>query len=258
MKVKCTNYHSVIIDYKKIYPWKIPINFLPGDDENIKEINLLINGTDNFNIKNQIQNIICFYSEKRWTAGLSTSSFDRFDLHIKINADNESIDYNGKERGEDGLLIRGICSRNLFFDNQIDITISPRACYEMINSHFDREFELKRVNENWEKWTPEGWIKHVLAHELAHFMCIPKLKKKYESLDDILAQIFACHYDVCENNQPLIHIPSGRYLKNHWNNYFTINSKNSISYNDELKNVFTTSDYWLKDLTFFKYLHEDP
>jgi len=244
MEIKCIDYNSVTIDYENTYPWKISIVFNHEECKKVKEVDFKINGEDDYKIKKYIPDVLNFYSAKKWTAGISKSPFDTFSLNVEIKPNNKFIVYEGRIKDEDDLHFRGCCERNLFFDKQVNIEISPRSCQEIVYSKLNNQYEAKRLKEGWEKWTQKGWIKHALAHELAHFMCIPKLKKEWSSLDEILAQIFACHYDV--DSQPTIHVPSGRYLKNHWNTY-KINPKDFKTCNDMLRNVFTNSEFWLNN-----------
>ena len=234
-------YDSVKVGYEKIYPWKIPIKFINTTYMGIKKINVEIKGETSFNIIKLLKDIVEFFSNQRWTAALSKSPFKVFNLKIEIKPDDKFIIVNGKEYDNDGLHWRGCCNRNLFLNGFIHIEISPKACNEIVDSLLNERYEIKRQKEAWEKWTTEGWIKHTLAHEIAHFMCIPLLNKKWSSLDEILAQIFACHYDL--HNKPYIHVPSGQYLKDHLDRC-SLNANNSWSCSQRLIDVFINPIYW--------------
>lgn len=204
--------NSVYIPYEKIYPWKIPITVVNPTHIGIKKIEVEIIGDIDFDIKKHVKDILNFYSlNNNWTAGLLEMKFKTLNLTVTIKSPDQFIEINGSIYGEDGLPYRG-CMEKDPMDPNVEIQISQKGCSEILRSRLIDIYEEKRKKENWEQWTFNGWVKHTLAHEMAHFVCVP-----YEicnSINEILAQLFATHYDI--ENEPVIHVPSGSYLKNHW------------------------------------------
>ncbi|MCK4364843.1 MAG: hypothetical protein KAW45_02205, partial [Thermoplasmatales archaeon] len=192
---------SANIRYEKVYPWEIPITVIDPIYKGTTEIEVEIIGAIDFDMKKHIKDMLNFYSLNKWTAGLANVCLERMFLTITIIDRFITID-DVEVIGNDGLHIRGIVIEK--FPNA-KVEISKKGCIEILGSHLNEQYKQKHWHL-WSKrpWTFDGWIKHALAHELAHLVCNPSSINKHK--DEILAQLFATHYDV--KNEPLIYVPS--------------------------------------------------
>lgn len=233
--VSCYEPTSVNIPYKKTYPWKIPIRVMNYNYKGEKNIEVEITGQIDFDVETHIKQIFAFYEEKRWTVGLSDVSLG--DLTLRINILEEFITNRGKEhKGNDGLHLRG-AAFELFPEAYVEI--SKAGCKEILTSYLNDNYKNRHKSLATKfPWTFKGWIKHTLAHEIAHLVCVPRniyYRFDGEHLSDIISQICATHYDI--TNEPFIYVPSGDYLKGRWRN-LKINPDNCHICSKTLENAF--------------------
>lgn len=213
---KCKVYQPirVEVEYKKSYPWKIPIKVVRSKELGVAEIRTVVNSEvlkiGEFGISERVADIVRYYSSHQFTKGLIPFVGEK--IHLRVSVENGIFEHLGEDTY--GLPFRGV-TREFFPEASVEL--SWPACKlitERLGSVYQKQKpELARKRD----WTPKGWVIHALTHELAHLIVVGKTIKG--NISEITSEIFAARYGADKArsaDKDVIYVAAGDYLKRHW------------------------------------------
>lgn len=203
------------MDYKKRFPWEIPIEVEKYEALGIVTIETsILSYAPEINesyIDERVAGIVRYYSFQKLTKGFIPFAGGKVSLDILVKND-----FLG-EVDRLGLPIRGSVE---YFFPKASFILSWPACQEITRKR-GQEYRKKHPGlARKREWTSKGWIIHALAHELAHLIVGDEdLAMRNPPLSDIISEILAARYSwdqIKLGDGDVIPVPAGGYLKDSW------------------------------------------
>ena len=154
-----------------------------------------------------IGEILRFYEECRYTLGLKSGQNN---LRVIIQDDYiRKPDGEIETDGVHGDPLRGKVPEEFRFPNA-QVIISVNGCKKTIDN-YEYRFHERYPEYKDHKWTPEGMVFYVIAHEIAHLFSPEYLHGTVN--EEILAILYGSTFAF---KKDYIYVPQGDFLKTYW------------------------------------------